>query len=349
MQNQKILLRAAECIHTQLELARTKSTDIELPEADWNHCQSVIRRMRRAQSRGWHAAAQALWQDLAYPLKGCAERLQEAARKVSSGKRPSNLASVRDVFGDLVALSDEFEGLSLDLPGRTLSVTTPPIVLEGIGMGPFEIRLSWDRIAERHAYAVVATEPNPARTSDDTTHPHVRSEALCEGDGQMPIERALRAGRLLDFFQIVKGILNTYNPGSAYVSLSDWDGIACSDCGETIDPDDVSECDRCAGSMCQICSISCPRCDARCCNECTVTCRACRQTVCSACTEACAGCSHLFCEECRQESGLCQACEEQQHATPFDRDETTPVQAQATAASAAGEAAATPSPAAAAV
>jgi hypothetical protein len=349
MQNQKILLRAAQRIHAQLQSARTKSTDIELPEADWNHCQSVIRRMHRAQSCGWHNAAQALWQGLDYPLRACAERLEAVARQVSSAEQPSNVASVRDIFGDLVVLSDEFEGLSLELPEQTLSVTTPRIVLDGIDLGPFEIRLFWDRIGERHSYAVVSTEPNAARTSDETTHPHVRAEELCEGEGQMPMEKALRAGRLLDFFQIVHRILNTYNAESAYVSLSDWDGITCSDCGELVDSDDVSRCDRCDALLCEICSITCPRCEALGCNECAVICRGCLQAVCCGCTEACAGCSHLFCNQCLQESGLCQACEEEQHATRFNRDETTPVQSQATAPSAAGEAAAVPAPAAAAV
>ena len=320
MRNQKILLRAAQCIHTHLELAKTKSTDVDLPEADWNHCQSVIRRMRRAHSYGWHNAVQALWQDLAYALRACAERLEAVARQISSAEQPSNVASIRDIFGDLVALSEELEGLSLKLSEHTLSVTTPPIVLEDIGLGPFEIRLRWDRIGERHAYAVVATEPNAARTSEETTHPHVQAEQLCEGEGQMPVEKALRAGRLLDFFQIVSRILNTYNPGSAYVSLSDWDGIVCSDCGEVIDLDDVSSCERCDGQLCPICSITCAACDALCCNECMATCRGCGQKICSRCIAECAGCSQLYCNECLKDSGLCQACEDEQHATSFNRD-----------------------------
>ena len=31
-------------------------------------------------------------------------------------------------------------------------------------------------------------------------------------------------GRLFDFFVIVRQVLNTYNPHSAYISLEDWDG-----------------------------------------------------------------------------------------------------------------------------
>jgi hypothetical protein len=349
MQNQKLLLRAAQAIRSQLESTRTKSTHFELPEADWNHCQSVIRLMRRAHLQGWHNAAQALRRGLDYPLRACGERLLEVTRQISAAERPSGLASVRDIFGDLGALVDEFENVSFDLPEQMLSVTTSPITLEDIDLGPFEIRLSWAQIGQPHPYGVVATEPNPSRACDGTTHPHVRDEMLCEGDGRIPIEQALRAGRLLDFFQIVKGILHTYNPGSAYVSLSEWDGVACCDCGGSVDPDDVLECERCQSSLCPICSINCGRCDALCCQECTANCSGCRQKVCDRCTAECPDCSHFFCTECLEDSARCRGCEEKQHAATFDRDETTPVQAQATAPPAAGEAAEESAAAAAAV
>ena len=349
MHHRKLFLRAAQAIYSQLESARTKSTYFELPDEDWNHCQSVIRRIRLAHRHGWHNAAQALRRQVDYPLRACAERLQEVSRRVSSAERPSGVTSVRDIFGDLTALSDEFEDVSLDLPAQTLSVTTSPIVLEDIDLGSFTIRLSWPQIGLHHPYSVVATTPNPSRTSEETTHPHVRNEVLCEGDGQVPIDKALRAGRLLDFFQIVNRILNSYNPGSAYVALPDWDGVTCSDCGQSVDPDDVTECERCGSSLCQTCPSSCAKCDVFCCDECATNCRGCGEAVCDRCTAECADCSRFFCTECLEDSGLCQACEEKQHATRSNRDETTPVQAQATAASVAGEAAEESVPAAAAV
>ncbi len=41
---------------------------------------------------------------------------------------------------------------------------------------------------------------------------------------------ALTEGRLLDFFMIVRQVLQTYSPDSPYVSLDDWYGRQCSDC-----------------------------------------------------------------------------------------------------------------------
>jgi len=349
MHPRKILLRAAQAIYSHLESARTKSTYFELPDEDWKHCESVIRRIRLAHRHGWHNAAQALRRQLDYPLRACAERLQEVSRQVSSAERPSAVASLREIFDDLTGLATELEAIALDLPGQTLSVTTSPIVLEDIDLGSFKIRLSWTQIGLLHPYAVVATIPNPSRTSEETTHPHVRDELLCEGDGKLAIDKALRAGRLVDFFQIVNRVLNTYNAGSAYVALSDWDGVTCSDCGQSVDPDDATECDRCGTSLCQTCPSSCAKCDVFCCDECATNCRGCREAVCYRCTAECPDCSQFFCTECLEDSGLCQACEEKQHAIRSNRDETTPVQTQATTSSVPGEAAEESAPAAAAV
>src|ERR1700732_4445519 len=133
-----------------------------------------------------------------------------------------------------------------------------------IDLGPFEIRLYWDRIGDRRTYEVIALEPNPAGESRETVHPHVRGEQLCEGDGRASIDRALRAGRLLDFFQIVSRILATYNSGSACPTLSDCKGCPCADCGDVVCEDDAYGCDRCSDSLCRECLSSCVRCDSLC-------------------------------------------------------------------------------------
>jgi hypothetical protein len=77
------------------------------------------------------------------------------------------------------------------------------------------------------------------------THPHVREKLLCEGDGAASIRRALAEGRLLDFFTLVRQVLETYNPGSAYVELSRWNGVTCKDCGYIMPGDGYGTCDLC--------------------------------------------------------------------------------------------------------
>ena len=50
-------------------------------------------------------------------------------------------------------------------------------------------------------------------------------ETLCEGEGSTAIHKAIAQGSHLDFFTLAKQILETYNPDSAYVALSRWNGL----------------------------------------------------------------------------------------------------------------------------
>jgi hypothetical protein len=322
----KSLLRAAEGISSQLQQLRSAPVLVELPEAHWTECQSLVHRIHLSRSHGWHNAAALLEDRLERALSRCSERLQEISRYVSSSGRLSPSQTAGEIFRDLVALSDEFESVTIDVPNQTLSITTEPIFLEEIGLGPFEIRLHWDRIGERRPYEVVALDPNPARESGDTTHPHVRGEQLCEGDGQMSIERALQAGRLLDFFQVVSRILDTYNSGSAYVSLAGWDGSPCTDCGDLLREDDEYVCDRCSDMLCRECLTLCERCDAICCHTCSNYCRGCEMQICSSCQRECSGCQRLLCSHCLSETGLCQECQEEHDADSIGEDDTPPVE-----------------------
>jgi len=338
LENQKTLLRAAERIRSTLQRVQAATAVIELPDADWQECGSLIRQIHRAESRRWIHAVTVLSDRFERSIARCAERIQEISRQVSLFQWTSALPSVREIFAELVALSDEFEGVKVDLPNQAVSVTTEPIDLEEIGFGPFEIRLHWDRIGERPPYDAIALDPNPARESSDTTHPHVKGERLCEGDGQMAIDRALRAGRLCDFFQIVSRILSTYNSASAYVSLSDWEGVPCNGCGDMLREDDTSACERCSDLLCRNCLIFCERCDALCCQSCTNYCRVCEAQVCSGCQQDCGGCERVCCSRCLSETGLCEECSEKEHAESLDDDETPPDETAAPAAPSAGEA-----------
>ncbi|HEV8068976.1 MAG TPA: hypothetical protein VGP76_14665 [Planctomycetaceae bacterium] len=336
--NQKILLRAAERISSHLIRLNGAPLPVDLPDGDWTQCQSLMRQIDLCTTRNWNYAAVVLKDRLERALERCSDRLQEISRQVSGSSRLLPPQTTREIFGDLVALSEEFEGVTIDASNQTLSVTTEPIVLEEIDLGPFEIGLHWDRIGERRPYEVIALNPNPAGESSETKHPHVKGEQLCEGDGRLSIDRALRAGRLLDFFQIVSRILDTYNPGSAYVSLSNWSGSPCADCGDTVCDGDQYGCDRCGDLLCRDCLSSCVRCDALCCNSCRHYCRSCEESICSGCQHDCGQCQRSVCNSCLSETGLCQECQEERDAESFDEDEdhAPPVEAEAPVAPAAG-------------
>ena len=123
--------------------------------------------------------------------------------------------------------SQEFPEVSIDKAEQTLSVLTEPIDLQGTHLGPFRIVLRWNRLRQRRSYDVEASEPNPAQGEEEITHPHVQGRQLCEGEGAICIKAALSQGRIFDFFLLVKQILETYNPSSAYISLDRWNGVAC--------------------------------------------------------------------------------------------------------------------------
>jgi hypothetical protein len=322
--NQRILLRAAERIASHLHRLKAAPLPVDLPDGDWSQCQFLLRRIDLCTKRQWNHALALLADHLERALEHCSGRLQEISRQVSASGRRLPPQTVREIFGDLVALSDEFEDVTIDAASQTLSVTTDPIVLEEIDLGPFAIRLRWDRIGERRPYEVVAIEPNPAGESEDTTHPHVRGEQLCEGDGRASIDRALRAGRLLDFFQIVSRILDTYNSGSAYVSLSNWNGSPCADCGDSLCDDDQYTCEHCSDSLCRECLSSCARCDVICCHTCTNYCRSCEESICSGCQHDCGECQRPVCNSCLSETGLCQECQEEHDAESFEDEQHSP-------------------------
>jgi hypothetical protein len=62
-------------------------------------------------------------------LSRCSERLQEISRHVSSSGRISPPQTAREIFRDVVALSDEFESVTIDVPNQTISVTTEANIL----------------------------------------------------------------------------------------------------------------------------------------------------------------------------------------------------------------------------
>src|SRR5205823_4305613 len=123
-------------------------------------------------------------------------------------------------------LEAEFGAVEVRWADRVLRAVTGPVVLRGVPLGPFAIDYNWDRAGRDPAarcFAVVALDPRPAAGRDEVTHPHVENDALCAGDAAGPLDRAVADGRLADAFLLVRSVLTTYNPASAYVPLAEWD------------------------------------------------------------------------------------------------------------------------------
>lgn len=293
----RLALRAGVKIHEHLLGADRGSRLLELPDRVWQQCSKTVQRLRFAQMRGWHAAVQSLGDDLHYTAGCLLRELQLFRDSLPQRRIAKSVASAGEMAADLAALEQEFDEVALDFQERTVSVLTAPIILEHVHLGPFRIVLTWEQIGRGCAYKLIAEEPNTAQGIDDVTHPHVRDQSLCEGEGKAAIRAALGSGRLLDFFMLVRQILETYNPASAHVTLSQWEGHTCKDCGSSQSRDDSLTCERCDDDVCSDCASSCNRCGRYACNECTAICAECDNSFCSACITAEAG-SRLLCGQC---------------------------------------------------
>jgi len=273
-----------------------------------------VRQARRARLREWHLAVDVLLKDLSHAIPSIQQELSATAERLPRSAAIDRVATMHDIYQDLVALRQEFEQLDYDCRERWLSVVSDPIVLAGVYLGPFEIRLKWAQLSRGDVpvYRVIARDPHPAEGRENVTHPHVMDEILCEGDGRHVVRQALKQGRLLDFFTLVAGILRTYNPESPFVELALWHGGSCSDCGAGVDEDHSYACQKCGDTVCSECERVCCGCDDGCCSSCIGQCSGCEDNYCRRCLEQCHDCSGSFCSGCLDKNERCPKCHEKE-------------------------------------
>ena len=259
--------------------------------------------------KGWFRSTDKIRSRVSRNLNEFLNQMQQFRDIINSDE--AKLPKLTDIFADILQIEQEFGELQFDFKEMTVSIITEPIALDHIALGSFEIRLligAISKLYKESPYSIIALEPNPAGSDCDVTHPHVSHEKLCEGDGCIPIRKAIEQGRFCDFFTMVTNILQTYNPDSPYVALSEWEGISCYDCGYTVSGDDCYYCEDCSHDYCSQCSTYCQICDTTVCLGCSLECQACNQYVCYHCTAKCAECEETFCKDCTNEESLCQTC-----------------------------------------
>lgn len=235
--------------------------------------------------------------DVAKKLKGKlssylydARRELDYSRERLEAKQSTFTPSWEDIYLELKGLFEEFPTAEINLRDKSLSVTSDFITLGDISLGRFEVQLDLDEMS----YKVIALDPNPAAANEDVTHPHVQSESLCEGDGGQAIENALNECRFCDFFTLIMSILETYNSGSPYVSLEEWEGEPCNDCGCSMDSDE---------------GYSCYEQGVRICSDCAYHCCDCENSFCSREITCCDDCSKDICCKCLSEESVCDSCQ----------------------------------------
>jgi len=318
----KQLVRVAGRIHDQLQAgtaARLVNLDAQLQQvaAGADHLRADRRKLHICRQRGWMGPVPRLLsriertgRELSYALSGL-ERTGQSVRRQGP--------SLREVHAELEQAQSEFGTLHYDRRLGELSAVTEPVELEGVYLGPFEIRLQIQSLTDpRHVpYRVVALEPHPAACNAAVTHPHVSEERLCPGDAGAAIGKALDAGRVCDVFTLVRSVLLTYNPESPYVSLDDWFGTTCYECGYVMPPDEVRWCEICGHDYCGECAGYCHRCDETTCLGCLRTCPVCEEPTCISCMTVCPDCGRDLCGLCLEET-LC-PCHEEEETDDDDR------------------------------
>lgn len=286
---------------------RTPPATAEPPWSAWRRLTDTLRRYGEAERRGWRHARRREFDTVVRHSDDLLAQVRVLRAAVESGQL-SIIPSVGEFYAELVAAEDEFGGVAFD--DDELYVTTEPITLDDIYLGPFEIRLNLNRLDEQEPYRIVAVEPHPARSCSATTHPHVHNDKVCLGEGKPAVAAALAEGRLGDLFQLINRVLHTYGEGSAYVALSEWYGTPCSECDDSVDEDELYSCTICDASVCPDCVRLC-NCGSAACSSCASHCYGCEDTTCSRCLSMCPDCERDFCSNCLEE-GLCDACRERE-------------------------------------
>lgn len=311
-------IRAALSILTQVHRLRGISLG-EKVSSSWIHSliyNEVIEPTEADYQHGIAPTKLTLNRRLLNARRGLANRLEEACESLLGVDLPS--LRLQDVLAEFKQIEDEFGAITIDLPSRTLSVTTEPIILEGYNFGEFRLSIDWKKLSRaQSAIEVTALTPHPAQKKPDVHHPHVRHNEICMGNGEEPIGDALIEGRLAEALMMLQSILLTYNAESPYAPIEEW-----------VEPEDICPvCEDqvgnrfvcgCRSIVCRACTSVCHVCNKRKCDRCAPECSECNTHICSTCSLAAEDeDGYVCCNACAQH---CEACDSDVHPRHYDDD-----------------------------
>ena len=311
------LVKIAELVRSQLLVLRVRRQreirrNLDTLLLPLTQLQQTRHRLTQCLDKEWHVAAASVTGSLGSQLMelSVASDVLERSLDLSEAAMPS----LREVVEDLEQLRQEFPGFRYYPQEKILAVVTEPVELEETFLGDFEIQVDLQRLGAtpvNHSYKIVALDPHAATGDERVTHPHVRDEGLCAGDGSAAITSSLSAGRLCDFFTLVWAILSNYNENSPFIALSNWSGLSCHECGYVTNEDQLYYCESCDHDFCEECVSYCSKCDCTTCINCLERCPVCDERVCSGCMTTCDDCKERICVKCKEETQcLCHENEE---------------------------------------
>jgi len=252
--------------------------------------------------------------ELLYSIKNSISRYESIISVVTDElqKRPPSFI---EIFEEVKSFQKNFPNASFSK--RSISIISHNISLEDengneISLGRFKITLDLNSCPSvvdgtDHMIYAEALDPNPAREDYRVTHPHVKNNYICMGNGSSLVYQAYIEGRLEDVFKLLISILNTYNDESPYIRLEEWVGIECENCRAQTNEEEYYSCDRCGNMFCDNCGLTCRSCEGFCCSNCLVgECEICNDPFCENCILNCTDCSNVICQGC---ASKCEKCE----------------------------------------
>lgn len=266
----------------------------------------TVRTIEKARRLGLSLILPQLRLELLRRLKDVGGAAQQAQERLEPSNPP--IPTTAFFIAELKQLEEEFSDVRIGLKAKTIRVTTEPITLEGVYLGPFALQFSWERYSWHRdigSFEIIALESNPAAADESVTHPHVKDRRICAGDAKRPLQKALDQGRIADAFCLLKGVLLNYNSDSPHISLDKWYGSPCYDCGGNMDEDDQYYCSWCDHAYCDSCASNCFVCHTTRCRSCLTDCAVCRKLCCSGCLKAAANSDRECCSRCLV---LCARC-----------------------------------------
>jgi hypothetical protein len=322
-----ILLRLARRLES---LWASKPEPLTRPERAWaalrtqlTEAESLRWRIEQATARRLDCAAASLKQELSTLLNVMGLRITEL--RDHSDATPPRGPDRCEWIRELRHLESEFGTVTVRWTDSVIRIVTEPIELKHVPLGPFAIEFNWSggrSATGSRAIEVKALKPNRPAGRSDVTHPHVEDDILCAGEAKEALDQAVADGRLVDAFQLVHSVLTNYNPHSAYVSLNEWNGSHCAQCGRRIRSEEASSCGGCDCDLCDECGERCEGCDELRCWDCLESCDVCRErhcrgslattagerAVCSNCREVCPGCEASVPKDELDADGRCPTC-----------------------------------------
>lgn len=202
-------------------------------------------------------------------------------------------------------VSDELRCLELEydaiIENNCITCVSDEVVLSDYNFGTYTIMLPYEVNVINDIIVRPNSDKSISEVDDLISHPHVSNGHICLGEAEKLVNRAIFEGRFCDMFQIIKSVLNTYNPKSPYLVIEAWTGACCDNCGDSFVPTNDTQCDNCDNYYCEDCSGYCNGCNSHICLCKVVEC-SCGGDVCFDCLTEC-GCGVSLCHDC------CNYCE----------------------------------------